>query len=226
MHGTDPSDGQSATAGIPADASAGAAMTSDADPEHGSTGPGGAGAPVEEILVREAESRAPRPVPVTVWRRVDAEVSEAFDQVVPVDLASVFTGYGPLPAVVGCDGAAGTWGEAVGQSRTVILADGGRLEETIVEVARPGLFRYEVVPTHGALRLVVRRIEGRFVFSRSEAGGTVIRWTYVFRPRRGAHSAVRALAPVWRRYADEVMGRLAEVVIAGAPDQGPRASAD
>jgi Polyketide cyclase / dehydrase and lipid transport len=159
----------------------------------------------------------PRPVPVTVWRRVAADLEAAFDVVVPIDLAAVFRGSALLPAVTHTDGGSERWG-TVGQHRTVHLADGGQLDERIVEVHRPGLFRYEVVPTHGMLRLFIRRIDGQFVFAPSEAGGTVIRWTYVFRPRRGAHGIVRAIAPAWRRYAGQVMDCLAaEVAAVGAP---------
>lgn len=171
-------------------------------------------------------AREPRPVAVTVWRRVDAGLVEAFEVVVPIELARVFRGYGPLPAVTGTEGEAGRWGSADGQSRTVLLADGGRLRETVLHAAEPGLFRYEVVPERGALRLLVRGIEGRFVFSASEAGGTVIRWTYVFRPRRGAGLAVRALARLWHRYATESLDRVAEIVAAGAPASGAGAARD
>jgi hypothetical protein len=166
----------------------------------------------------EERPRGPRPVPVTVWRRMAVEPAEAFEIVVPVDLARVFRGYGPLPAVSGTDEPAGAerWGQE-GQRRTVRLADGSSLEETVVEATRPGLFRYEVVPTSGALRLLVRRIDGRFVFSHSECGGTVVRWTYVFRPRHLARPFVRALAPLWRRYAMHVMEHLVAEVQAAAP---------
>lgn len=223
MGSTDPSDGQPVTTEAP--------VTSAGDPPSAPNAPGPTQAPVGTQSgtgappVCTAGSRGARPVPVTVWRRVDSELEAAFDAVVPIPLEQVFTGFGPLPAVVGADEVGAPWGSAVGQSRTVRLAGGGRLQETILEVGRPGLFRYEVVPTHGPLRLIVRRIEGRFIFSPSEAGGTVIRWTYVFRPRRGAHPAVRALAPIWRRYADQVMERLARAVAASAPRSGTDAAA-
>lgn len=160
-------------------------------------------------------ARGPKPVAVTVWRRVPGELEAAFDLVVPVELASIFCGYGPLPAVVGTTDDGEIWGTE-GQQRTVRLADGGELDEQVVQVSRPGLFRYRVVPVRGMLRLFVREIDGRFVFAASEAGGTVIRWTYVFRPRAGAAPVVRAIAPLWRRYAQQVMERLSELAVAAA----------
>lgn len=169
----------------------------------------------------EAQPSGPRPIPVTVWRRVAADVSTAFDIVVPIDLASIFTGYGPLPAVVATDGETEVWG-VEGQHRTVRLADGGQMDETVVQVSRPGLFRYRVVPTRGLLRIFIRAIDGRFVFAPSEAGGTVIRWTYVFRPRRGASPVVRTIAPLWRRYALRVMERIADSVRDQAPAPATR----
>ncbi|MBO9533110.1 MAG: SRPBCC family protein [Solirubrobacteraceae bacterium] len=160
-----------------------------------------------------ADARGPRPVPVTVWRRVDAPPVVAFDAVVPIDLPTIFRGYGPLPAVVSATDAPGgeRWG-VEGQSRTVMLAGGGRMEETVLEVQQPGLFRYRVVPVRGPLRLLVRQIEGQFVFARHERGGTAIRWTYVFRPRRGATPLARVLAPLWRRYAEQAIDRIAAAV--------------
>lgn len=229
----DPSPGRPVTAEAPAAELAGAAMS---DPvPRGADDPRPAGAPrasgqercPRTVGVVAPGSEGPRPVPVTVWRRVDASVADAFTAVVPVDLASVFCGFGPLPAVTRTEGDAGAWGTADGQSRTVLLAGGGRLRETVLQAAAPGLFRYEVVPERGALRYLVRSIEGRFVFSESEAGGTVIRWTYVFRPRRGTRIAVRALAPIWRRYAREVMERLASIArSSGAPAAGASAATD
>lgn len=226
MATADPSDGQPVTTEAPVTGAGDPPNTPGvADAPRLADAPADAQPAPNAPQVCAAGSRGARPVPVTVWRRVDSQLEAAFDAVVPIPLEQVFTGFGPLPAVVGTDELAGPWGAAVGQSRTVRLAGGGRLRETILEVGRPGLFRYEVVPTHGALRLIVRRIEGRFIFSPSEAGGTVIRWTYVFRPRRGARPAVRALAPIWRRYADQVMERLARAVAASAPRSGTDAAA-
>lgn len=176
---------------------------------------------VSSLAARWAQ---PRPIPVTVWRRVEVDVTTAFDAIVPIDLASVFTGFGPLPAVIGTEQGDGVWGSTVGQARTVLLADGGRLSERVTEAHRPGLFAYEVRPEQGSLRHVVHRIDGRFVFAASEAGGTVIRWTYLFRPRRGAGLAARALTPVWRAYADRVLARLADAARAGAAPKAPAAA--
>lgn len=224
----DPSPGRPVTTEAPAAKLAGAAAHAPGDGASRSTArrhvepQGGARA----LGVVAPGASGPRPVSVTVWRRVDAGVDEAFDVVVPIDLPSVFGGFGPVPAVVATEGAAGTWGRAAGQSRTVLLAGGGRLRETVLQRAAPGLFRYEVVPERGVLRYLVRSIEGRFVFSESEAGGTVIRWTYVFRPRGGARIAALLLAPIWRRYAADVIDRLADAVrahgarAAGASTEG------
>ncbi len=164
--------------------------------------------------------RRPRPVPVTVWRRVDLSVGAAFDLVVPIDLTTIFGGYGPLPAVVGVDGSGEPWGRP-GQRRTVRLLGGGQMDEVVVDVVQPGLFRYEVVPVRGALRLAVGGIDGRFLFARSEAGGTVIRWTYVFHPGPGdgrscacsPPSGVGTPSASWRPIA-------ADAAAAGAPPTG------
>jgi hypothetical protein len=55
----------------------------------------------------------------------DVAVSQitAFEYNVPIDLTSIFTGYGPLPAVTGTKNQTGAW-DGAGQTRTVLLSDG------------------------------------------------------------------------------------------------------
>lgn len=59
----------------------------------------------------------------TVSAEVNANQVSAFEHIVPIDLSSIFTGYGPLPAVTKTKNQIGGW-DAVGQTRTVHLSDG------------------------------------------------------------------------------------------------------
>ena len=64
----------------------------------------------------------------TVEATVKADQATAFERIVPIDLASIFTGYGPLPAVTGIQNQMGAW-DAAGQTRTVFLSDGSSSQE-------------------------------------------------------------------------------------------------
>lgn len=152
-----------------------------------------------------------RVVAVTVEGVARASAETAFDTVVPIDLPSIFTGYGPFPAVTGVSLQAGAW-DAAGKSRSVLLRGGGVMRERLVEVERPIRCGYEVLPTKGPLRLLVERIHGQWVFREVNRGTTEITWTYDFTARRGAGPAVRALAPLWRRYARQIVARCVAAV--------------
>src|SRR4051812_7727738 len=73
----------------------------------------------------ETERRVPEMttagVPVTVSARTRATVVQAFDAIAPIDLPRIFTGLGPLPAVVGVRDQTGDW-DHVGATRIVELA--------------------------------------------------------------------------------------------------------
>lgn len=158
------------------------------------------------------------PIAVTVQAHARATPEQAFDAIIPVDLTVTLTGYGPLPAVTGVRDQVGDW-DAAGQTRTIELKDGGELRERLIEVARPGVCAYEVVPVKGPLRLIVAKIDGRFDFNR-DGDGTLVVWTYAFTPRRGTRPFVLLLAPLWRRYATQVIARFVAVADASAGPVG------
>jgi hypothetical protein len=171
-------------------------------------------------------------VPVIVEATAHAPVDVVFDAVMPIDLTTIFTGKGVLPAVTGVRDQTGRW-DTAGRSRVVELSDGSEAPERLTRVDRPDGFSYLVGPFTGRLRRVVRDVEGDWCFWGDETtGSTRIRWTYAFAPRRGATPLVRwLLAPVWRRYAEQTLGRAvrAAEARAGASDPvsrsaGPAAS--
>lgn len=55
---------------------------------------------------------------------------KAFSHIVPIDLANIFTGFRPLPAVKGMRDQTGTW-DAASQSRTVLLSDGSSAQRPL-----------------------------------------------------------------------------------------------
>ena len=116
-----------------------------------------------------------------------------FDAVVPIDLSTVFRGYGPLPAVTGVMDQTGAW-DAAGQTRTVHLSDGGSIREERARVEPPEAFGYRVGETRGALRLVAWEARG----ARDDA----VVWDDAFVPRAAwLRPVLRVmLRPLWTRY--------------------------
>jgi hypothetical protein len=130
----------------------------------------------------------------------------AFDRVVPRDDSTLFRGYlRVLPAVVGVSHQTGPWNHP-GEQRTVHLSDGSEFREELVQYAPPetpdatGLFDYRV---SGYTKILGRLVSDAYASWRYEPrpGGSVIRWTYGFRPLPRRRFVVqRLIGPIWRRY--------------------------
>ncbi|MDQ3157450.1 MAG: polyketide cyclase [Actinomycetota bacterium] len=149
-------------------------------------------------------------VAVTVTGTAHTSSERTFDTIVPIDLPSVFRGYGPLPAVTRTTDQTGAW-DAVGQSRTVHLSDGSSAPERINSYGRPGSFGYRVGPFTGMFGRIVEHADGLFIFEES-GGSTHVSWTYTFRARPGRGPLLPVVAILWRRYATRVL----DAMIAGA----------
>jgi len=151
-------------------------------------------------------------VPVTVQMRTAISPNRAFDSIVPIDLSLVFKGWGPFPAVRGVYNQTGTWDHA-GASRNPDLSDGSTATERLTEYTAGHSFAYELTEFTNVLRQLVEGVRGEWTFT-PDGDGTVIRWTYEFKPLRGRRVLVRSgLAPLWRRYMQaslETAARVAE----------------
>lgn len=138
-------------------------------------------------------------VTVTVQTRAAAPPLHAFEVNVPIDLSLVFKGWGPFPAVRGVENQTGAW-DHVGTSRNPVLSDGTTAKETLTEYTLGHSFAYEVTSFTNILGSLVEGVRGEWTFT-PDGEGTVIRWTYEFKPRRGRYLLVRrGLAPLWRHY--------------------------
>jgi len=155
--------------------------------------------------------------PVTVESPCPAPPAHVFDVVVPVDLSSIFTGWGPLPGVRGVRDQTGPW-DAAGRTRRVELTDGSSATERLTEHTPPHSFAYELSSVTGVLARLVTGVRGEWTFT-PDGAGTIVRWTYAFFPRRGRRLLVRwALVPLWRRYATATLARAVRTVSSRAED--------
>lgn len=113
---------------------------------------------------------------------VKATQVAAFNHIVPIDLTTIFTGYGPLPAVTGTTNQVGAW-DATGQTRTVHLSDNSSASERLNEYQHPNYFSYTVSGFTGALRFLATSADGEWWFSSNASGQTQIKWRYAFNAR-------------------------------------------
>ncbi len=144
-------------------------------------------------------------VPVTVRATTGLAPKQAFEAGVRVDLTKIFTGFGPLPAVVGIRDQTGSW-DHVGVSRRPVLSDGTTAFEQVTRYEPGSYFAYEVSGFTNALGRFVIGARGSWTFDPTADGGAAIEWTYAFRPRRLRRTLVRlVIAPVWRLYMRRVL---------------------
>ena len=132
---------------------------------------------------------------------VAATPDAAFQALLDAPLETLFPHRsGPIPAIVRCDGQDGAW-SSVGQTRSVVLADGTSNLETLVGLERPHDYRYRITGIEGPFKLLVTSIDGRFTFE-PEGDGTRATWSWVLHGRNpAARLAFPALGFFWRRWA-------------------------
>jgi hypothetical protein len=148
-------------------------------------------------------------VPVTVEQYFPGDVAIVFNHIVPIELSSIFTGYGPLPAVISTSGQTGAW-DGAGQGRTVHLSDGSTAKEKLTRVESPGYFSYIVSDFSGAMRFIAHSAEGEWWFE-SHGKGTQVRWRYAFRPASLLVTPVLfLLSRLWRGYMKKALRLAAE----------------
>ncbi len=148
-------------------------------------------------------------VTTRLFTKVGVDQSTVFRINVPIDLESIFTGYGPLPAVIGTENQTGAW-DGAGQCRTVLLSDGSSAQETLTKYEYPHYFSYRVSDFTGTLRLLAAAAEGEWWFRKIPADTTEIEWRYTFKSRSfWALPILWVITKVlWRGYMKKALGLL------------------
>ncbi len=142
---------------------------------------------------------------------VQATPKRAWEITGPIDATRFYPKFGPLPAVVEVRDQTGAW-DAVGQTRTLVLSDGGTVVETITDADSPTFFAYELSNFQKLFGRLVSGARAEWRFERAE-GGTSITWSYEFHalPARGwiVGLIVRLF---WTRYMTKVLPPIAAEV--------------
>lgn len=141
-----------------------------------------------------------------------ADIDRAWAVGTPMTPVGYYPRFGPLPAVVEVRDQTGPW-DAAGQTRQLMLSDGGSVIEHLVTVARPA-FVYELSDFQKLFGRLVAGARAEWDYTGVD-GGTRVRWTYTFFARPGIVPAVALTAIVrlfWAPYMKRVLpGILAEI---------------
>jgi hypothetical protein len=146
-------------------------------------------------------------------RTFPVDVEPAFDVVLPMPLTQLFSRrYAAIPAIRQIRDQQGEWG-TVGQTRTIKLADGGTLRETLTSVDRPASFGYRVADITGPMKPLVSELEGAWRFAPAGTG-VQITWAWTVHPRRPfGRAAMPLFARMWRGYARQAMEEIEGVLV-------------
>jgi hypothetical protein len=152
-------------------------------------------------------------VELAASRTYPAEVARSFDIVLPLPLPYLFAHrYAAIPPVTAVRDQ-GSW-DTAGQTRTIVLGDGGTILETLTDVDRPHAFGYRLTDITGPMKVLATAIDGRFTFDPAGAGVRVT-WAWTVHPRgRLGALAMPVFARMWRPYARIALERLEDVLVA------------
>lgn len=152
-----------------------------------------------------------RPLTVSSSRVVPAEHERTFDVTMAEPLPRLFSRrFGPLPPIKEVRDQPATW-DTVGQSRTIVLSDGGTLQETLTSVDRPRAFGYDIGEVTGPMKPIAAKVEGEWRFEPAGTG-TRVTWSWTIHP---ANKFGELLLPLlgwfWNGYARQALEELEEV---------------
>jgi hypothetical protein len=138
---------------------------------------------------------------------VAAPPDRVFPRLTRHDPTRFYPRSGLLPAVVAVRDQTGDWA-AAGQTRVLVLSDGGTVRETLTVVEEP-LFAYDLSAFTGLFGRLVAR--GRSEWRVTAAGaGSTIAWTYSFTSKPAAGALVAAIVRLaWGPYMRKVLPPIA-----------------
>ncbi|MFC4782956.1 SRPBCC family protein [Nocardioides sp. MAHUQ-72] len=154
------------------------------------------------------------PVVLRESRVVAAPVERAFDVLLPHPLTEIFGHrYAAIPPIREVRDQDGAWGSGVGQSRTIVLADGATMREELTSLDRPRSFGYRITGVTGVMKVLVGSVEGLWSF---EPAGTGVRigWQWTVHPAsRAASPAMPVFGLMWHGYARRALARVDSLLV-------------
>ena len=149
---------------------------------------------------------------VEASRTVPGTPEEVYDAVIPAPLPSIFKHrHVVMPPIARVSGQEGTWGETVGQTRRIHLADGGSMVETLTVVSPPSQYGYRIDRVRGPLKPLAKEIRGLWSFA-PVGSGTKVAWRWEIEPTLVARPLMPVFAAMWRGYAARSLERLSDLL--------------
>lgn len=150
---------------------------------------------------------------VEASRLIAVAPERAFDVLIATPLPSIFEKrYAAFPPVSEVRDQPDEWG-TVGQSRTIVLGDGGTLHETLTSVDRPRSFGYVLDEITGLMRPFVRTVDGVWSVT-PEGGGARIGWSWTLYPvAPPAQLTMNVMGRMWQGYADRTLARIETLLV-------------
>jgi hypothetical protein len=140
----------------------------------------------------------------------------AFERLMAAPQQEVFARrYAAFPAVREVVDAPDAW-DTPGQSRTIVLADGGSLHLTITAVDPPHGFTYLLDDIRGTLRPFARSIDGAWTVA-PEVDGSRIGWSWTLHPKSHSKASparltMTGLGRMWKGYAERALAELEKIL--------------
>lgn len=145
---------------------------------------------------------APTPVSVQQSHALALPQAQAYRLVLTAPLPEVFSRrHLLLPPIREVRDQPEPWGASVGQSRTIVTADGGTMVEELTVLEPDDHFGYVLSRITGPMKPLVSSIEGRWTMTPAGAGTTVT-WAWTIHPRSALTApVVRLIGSMWHGYA-------------------------
>ena len=155
----------------------------------------------------------PSPLRLESARAVPVEVGDAFDRLLSHPVTDLMSRrYGLLPPIREVRDQSGPWDRA-GQTRTIVLTDGGTMRERLTEVVRPERFDYVLTDFTGALKPLVSHVDGSWAFA-PEGTGVRVTWRWTLHPTSTYAARVLPLVGrMWRGYARQALEQTSDILL-------------
>lgn len=146
-------------------------------------------------------------------RAIPVAPDEAFARTLPMPLPQLFRHwFGPIPPIKDVRDQRGGW-SSVGETRTIVLAGGGTMRETLTELDPGRSFGYTITDITGPMAPLIDHVEGAWIFA-PVGTGTRVTWRWVLHPRSTVAAPVLPVfARLWRGYANGALETLSDYLV-------------